>query len=291
MAGKLAPGSAYNGPMVAEGQFLRPFPQFANVTDLEHTVGTSSYNSMQVVYKKHFISAGTFLASYSWSKLMGTVDSTTSYLEGIAVGAIQDNSNLRAERSLVSFDVPHRVVLNYSLTLPTGKGRRWLSDLEPGADRLVSGWTLSGIAIFQSGFPLAFTAVSNDLSNFGAGTIRPDRVSGCDAQVGGGAVSKLNRWFNTACFSQPSTPFSFGNESRVDSALRSHGINNWDLSLDKDTQITERVHLTISAQFLNAFNRVQFGPPVTQVGGSLFGQVTSQANNPRQIQFASRVVF
>jgi hypothetical protein len=292
MAGKLSPASGYSGATISQGQLLRPLPQFANVTSFEAPMGSSSYNSMQIVYKKRFAAAGTFAASYSWAKLLGTVDSTTGYLEAFSVGAIQDNNNLRAERSLVTFDAAHRLVLNYSLTLPLGRGRWLLSNLGPSADRIVSGWTVSGITTFQTGFPLAFAGLANDLSNsFGAGTIRPDRIPGCNPKVSGSPISRLNQWFNIACFAQPSTPLSLGNEPRVDSALRSHGINNWDLSLEKDTQITERVHLTFSAQFLNAFNHVQFGPPVTQFGVPSFGHVTSQLNNPRQIQFASRVVF
>lgn len=293
MAGKLSTASAYNGQSIAEGQLLKPYPQFAtSVTTPNRGLGTSIYHALQATYQVHMHSAGEFFAAYTWSKLIGTVDSHTGFLEGNTVGGIQDNNNLKAERSLESFDVPQRLVLNYSIALPVGKGQRWVSSAGNGLDRVIGGWRLSSITSFQSGYPLALTAQANDLQNsYGAGTIRPNRVSGCKPQRGGSATSRLKEWFNTACFVQPPTPFSFGNEPRVDSQLRGQGIDDWALSLGKDTKFEGGITVHFEAEFLNAFNRVQFGPPDLKVGDTTFGQVSSTLNNPRQIQFAMRVNF
>ena len=54
------------------------------------------------------------------------------------------------------------------------------------------------------------------------------------------------------------------------------------------------VDLTLRAEAFNLFNRVQFGPPNTQVttaANSTFGQVTTQANQPRLMQLAFRLTF
>jgi hypothetical protein len=293
MAGKLSPASAYNGPTIAEGQLLKPYPQFAtSVTTPNRGLGTSIYHALQATYQLHMHGAGEFFAAYTWSKLIGTVDSHTGFLEGNTTGSVQDYNNLAAERSIESFDVPQRLVLNYSLALPIGKGQRWAANVGTGMDKVIGGWRLSSITTFQSGYPLALTAQANDLSNtFGAGTIRPNRVSGCDPAIGGPATSKLKKWFNTSCFVQPPTPFSFGNESRVDSHLRGQGVDDWALSLGKDTKIGDRLTFHFEAEFLNAFNRVQFGPPDLKVGDTTFGQVSSTLNSPRQIQFATRFDF
>jgi hypothetical protein len=293
LAGELASGSAYNGSTISEGQLLKPYPQFStSVTDLSTNVGSSIYHSMQATYQLRFHTAGTFFAAYTWSKLIGDVDSVTSFLEGNTVGSIQDYNNLKAERSVESFDVSQRLVLNYSLALPVGRGQHWLSNAGDGLNRVIGGWRASSITSFQSGYPLALTATSNDMENsFGSGSIRPDRVSGCNAKKSGSAKSRLDEWFNTACFAQPSTPFSFGDEGRTDSQLRGHGVNNWDLAFSKETSVTEHVRANFEAEFLNAFNRVQFGPPGLQLGGTNFGTVTSTLNNPREIQFSLRLLF
>ena len=292
LAGLLASGSAYNTATISQGQLLRPFPQFANVTNQAFNAATSNFNSLQASYRKRFHAAGTFMVTYAWSKLLGTADSTTGYLESSGVGGYQDPNNLSAQYALASFNVPQRVVLNYSLALPVGKGQRWLPNAGPAASRVISGWSLSSITTFQNGYPLVLTAQPNDLSNsFGFGAIRPNVVSGCSKSISGSAQSRLNEWFNTACFVQPPTPFSLGNESRTDPQLRTAGISNWDVGAVKDTSINERFHLLFTAQFLNLFNRVQFGQPGVQVGSAYFGQVTTQINNPRQIQFALRLSF
>ena len=293
LAGKLTATSAYNGPTISQGQLLMPYPQFStSVSDPSLNEGSSIYHSLQATYRVRFQNAGAFFAAYTWSKLIGTVDSTTGFLEGNTVGGGQDNYNLAANRSLESFDVPQRLVLNYSLALPFGKGQHWMSNDSDGLERVVGGWRVSSVTSFQVGYPLALTAQGNDLSNsFGAAGIRPNRVPGCKARKTGGAISRLNAWFNTACFVQPPTPFSFGDEGRVDSQLRGEGVDNWDLSISKDTHINERAQIHFEAEFLNAFNRVQFGPPGLQVGSSLFGVVSNTLNNPREVQFALRFIF
>ena len=54
----------------------------------------------------------------------------------------------------------------------------------------------------------------------------------------------------------------------------------------------ERFGLEFRAELFNAFNRVQFNPPNTSCcGGASFGQITSQYNLPRIIQFALRTTF
>ena len=38
-------------------------------------------------------------------------------------------------------------------------------------------------------------------------------------------------------------------------------------------------------------NRVQFGAPDTNVGDATFGQITSQANQPRQVQIGLKFYY
>jgi len=294
MVGNLSPVSPNNGPTISKGQLLKPYPQFFNsVSNVSKNDGVSTYHSLQASFQKRFRSAGSFFAAYTWSKLIGTVDSSTTFLEASGAGNAQDNNDyLRSARSLETFDVPQRLVFNYSVVLPFGKGRYWLSNAGGGLDRLVNGWRFSGITAFTHGYPLAVTAQPNDLSNkFGTGTIRPNRVAGCNPAIDGSAVSRLNKWFNTACFVQPPTPFSFGNEGRTDPRIYAQGVDNWDMSLTKETSITERVQMRFETEFINAFNRVQFAPPNAQVGNPNYGKVTATANQPRLIQFAARFSF
>jgi hypothetical protein len=113
--------------------------------------------------------------------------------------------------------------------------------------------------------------------------------------------SRLNEYFNTACFTQPPVVGfgnPFGNQPMTDPALRAQGVANFDFSLFKNIAFTERVGLEFRAEIFNLFNRVQFAPPggtfnpaTLGTPGDNFGKITSQANAPRQIQLAMRLKF
>jgi hypothetical protein len=235
---------------------------------------------------------GELLVSYTWAKILSNTDSIINFLDPAPTGAVQDFDNLSTEKSLSSYDVPQNLVLSYSTPLPFGNQEAYFSHARGFVGGVISGWRASGITTFQAGTPLAFNSIApNDLSQlFGAGTIRPNVVPGCQLSVSGSAVKRLNQWFNTSCFTSPGL-FAFGNEPRTDGRVRTQGIDNWDFSVDKTTSLTERLKLRFDAQAFNLFNRVQFGPPVTSVGSPLLGVVSSQVNQPRTLQFAGRLSF
>jgi hypothetical protein len=291
MAGKLNPTSAYNGATIRQGQLYRPYPQFGNFQDTAARVGNTTYHSMQVRLEKRFGAAGVINGNYTWAKFMGNVDSNMSYLEKSAQGTYQDFNNLSGEKSLTSFDLPHRAIINYVLELPIGKGKKLAAGASGVIGGLISGWSINGILNFQDGFPIALKAQNNILATtFGAGTIRPNRVDGCEPLKTGSAQSRIKQWFNTACFSQPGS-YSLGNVGRLDPVLRTHGVNNVDFTLSKMTTITEQVKLQFKVEFFNLFNRVQFRVNNTTLGVSNFGVVTEQQNLPRLVQFALKLVF
>jgi len=276
---------------VSAGQLLRPFPQYLGFTNSAPMVANSTYHSLQTKVERRFKSGGTILATYTWSKLLSNTDTLTSWLESSTAGAVQDWNNIAAEKSLASYDVPHRVVVSYVLDLPVGNGRRFLGGAHGFANKTVSGWGINGISTFQSGFPLVLTAQPTVLStSFGAGTPRPNVVAGCSKFVSSSPVNRLNNYFNTACFSQPGS-FAFGSESRTDPNMRSEGIDNFDFSVFKDTALTERFKLQFRTEFFNLFNRVQFNAPGGSLGTPQFGVVTATRNQPRLVQFALRLAF
>jgi hypothetical protein len=290
------------------GQLQRPYPQWgygaggqgnAGVSVNTPYMGSSSYNSMQLKLEKRFKSGGMIMGSYTWAKLISDTDTLSGFLEDNGgVGSIGQNAyNLKADRSLASFDVPHRFQVSYTYDLPIGHGHKLMAGAAGALDKLISGWGMNGQVTFQSGFPLIFNQSLSSVSDgayayyFGGGPKRPDVVPGCDAEISGSAQSRLNGWFKTACFAK-SGEWQFGNEARVDPNLRAAGINNFDLAIFKKTKITEAAGLEFRAEFFNLFNRVQFAAPSTDVASSFtFGVVTSQANRPRIVQFALRLTL
>ena len=288
-------GTAYalSGPTTTAGQLDRPYPQYTGLKLAGQGNYDSTYHSLQLTVERRFASAGSLLVAYTNAKLISNADTLTNWLEASS-GSIQDFNNLKGERSLSSQDVPQRLVISYVLDLPFGRGKKYLSGSTGVMDKLVGGWGIDGVTIFQSGFPLVFSnGAANYTTLFGAGS-RPNIVSGCNKSAPSGGSAKLNEWFNTACFTSPAD-FTFGNESRTDANLRASGVNNWDFSLFKRTRFgpDEKIGLEFRTEFFNLFNRTQFAPPNTSVGSSTFGVVSSTAagTNPRLVQFGLKLIF
>ena len=68
------------------------------------------------------------------------------------------------------------------------------------------------------------------------------------------------------------------------------GLNNFDLALLKNTNITESKVLQFRFEFFNAFNHAQFETPVGNINNGLFGYVNT-ARDPRIGQFALKFLF
>lgn len=296
-----------SGPTVATGQLLLPFPQYQRVLFLDPHRGTSNYRSLQTSFMKRFGGAGILSVAYTWSRLMSNTDSSSAFLdEGfIFGGSTQDNNHLDHEYSLSSYDVPHNLSVGYGVDLPFGRNKRFMSDAHGVLNAVVGGWRVNGITTIRNGVPISSYQFfpGSALSQFGGGQgyfgaqglwMRPDLVSGCDLKVSGSRQHRAaTGWFNTACF-QPvdtSSVVRFGNALRNIDTVRMDHMNNWDFSIGKRNDITERVYLQFTAEFFNLFNHVRFGTPNEQVGTPTFGLVTSQVNPPRAIQFGLRVGF
>jgi hypothetical protein len=275
-------------PTVSQGQLLVPYPQFTGVTVSADPKASSTYHSMQLKVEKRF-RGSELSAIYVISKALGDSEERAAWNDSGIYGYM-DNNNHQLDKSLDAYDTPQRLVVQYHLNVPFGHGQHYL-DNAGKADRLISGWEVTGIYTAQSGYPLAFSTATNNTYSYGGGS-RPNVVPGCNKSISGSPVSRLNEWFNTACFTQP-PPFTFGDESRVDATLRTQGVNNLDAGLFKNNYFgrDNRFDLQFRTEFFNLFNRVQFAAPGTISGTPQFGVVSGDQNNPRLIQFALKLLF
>ncbi len=298
-------GTITAGPLstqtIQRSRLLVAHPQY-NSASRSGYEGESRYHALQLRADKRFSAGASVSANYTFSKNMTNVESTTGWLEsgaGTPIAGYQTN-NLDNEMALSSFDVRHRFVLNYTVDLPFGAGRRFLGGASGLMEQLVGGWSVSGVVTLQSGFPLGFGATPN-LIGSGYG-LRPNVDASCNKTVSGSTLDRLDQWFNTSCFSVPNAGsagdprlrWQLGDAPRTDPDLRGHGVNNWNLAISKTTPLQGGVNLTLRAEAFNLFNRVQFGMPNTTVSTaatSTFGRVTSQRNQPRLIQLAARLTF
>ncbi|MBI4468268.1 MAG: TonB-dependent receptor [Acidobacteria bacterium] len=280
-------GQIAAGPLssqtVARAQLLRPYPQFDSITAVNSTWAASSYHALVVSADRRFSRGLAATISYTFSRLM---DQATGnfFGETLGGGAIQNYNNLRTERSISSLDATHRLVISGIYAVPFGTNNWWRRSGIPSL--ILNGWELSGIATFQSGSPLGITSVSNP--TFWRGVQRPN-LTGISPQPPDRERS-VTRWINPAAFAAP-PPFAFGNVPRTFGNLRSDGVANVDLAVIKNTRLAERATLQFRSEFFNLLNTPRFAPPNTSFGTSQFGTVGNQANQPRVIQFALKLIY
>jgi Carboxypeptidase regulatory-like domain/TonB dependent receptor-like, beta-barrel len=282
----LIPGTNFNGANIARSQLLRPFPQFGNIRTFDDD-GTSRYNSAQFKVEKRFTSGYTLLGAYTWSKFTERVFKLNP-------------TDTEYDERLSEFDVPHRFVVSGIWELPFGRERRWASGVNRLTDAFIGGWSVQAIGQLQSGRPISFhdrniyfngdlSALKTDYSGDSAQPVFD--TSGFyfhDAAVQTNGVDDPTKQLQDMRIRLVSNIRYF--PSRVP-GLRGQGLNLWDISLVKQVRLSGRIRAQFHVEFLNAFNHPIFNNPNTDPTGADFGKVPSQANLPRDIQLAAKIVF
>lgn len=268
---------------VRYGQLLRPYPHFNNLTIFNPTSSSSTYHGLTLRFERRFSKGVGLLASHTWSKNISD--------SGATVGPTATHQNAydrAADRAVIIEDATHRFILSASAELPFGRGKALGGDWSPAMNAILGGWQVNGIVSLQSGLPLALTTAPNNLNALG-GTQRPNS-SGFSGAKSGRIQDRLNEYLDPSAYSHPG-PFNFGDLARTLSDVRGPRYSNVDLSLFKTFFITEGVRLQARGELFNAFNSPMFGLPNTRFGNRNFGRITSQQNDPRQVQFALRLMF
>jgi hypothetical protein len=315
------PYATFSGPI---NQAIRPFPQFGDFNQEDNSftpdrTGNSTYHSMQAQVNKRFAAGLSFLVSYTVSKNISDADSQGPGVQGF-IGANawigQNSYDRRAEKAVSSLDTPQRLVSSFFYELPMGRGKRLLNS-GGWTDRVVSGWSMSGILTYQSGLPTEVyspcSGTAGDVLFAGChftGSARVNVIPGVKQSNGRDLNPFTTPFFNANAFAAPS-PFTFGNEPRTLASARTFGGRNEDITIGKKTRIGERAVIDFRAEFFDIFNRhilQQPGGPggfATQLGSPFvsadsagcqqafacgFGAITS-ASGPRTIQFGLKIEY
>ncbi len=252
---------------------------------LQVSGGDSIYHGLQLQAKRRFSAGLAFTAAYSFSKSIDDVGE--SYIEGRGLG-VQQPMNNKAERALSDFNVANALTFSYIYALPFGSGRRFASQARGATAKLIDGWQLDGVTSIFSGMPVGPIYNSFDNLNNGVSGGYPNEI--CDPNLGGGRGSgaEVAMFFKTSCFARPPL-YTYGNANR--GSVIGPGTQLWDIALQKNTSITERLTAEFRAEFFNAFNHPNFNFPNTSFGTPQFGQIFSTSQPPRQIQFGLKLIF
>lgn len=279
-----------------------------DIVQEQESIGSANYHSLQIKGTKRLSQGLSILSAYTYAKSIDNISDIFGF-KGSA-GIPQDSTNLKAERGLSPFDLRHRFTFSFTYDLPFGRGRALLNNLGPVADRLLSGWQVNGIATVQSGQPFSlFLGFDQAFTGNFFNEQRPNNVPGVFIQKDNGQVV-LAPQFLTAS-GAPNfdalvaagvipQPGQFGSLGR--NTFTGPNFRNFDLSLNKNTKLSERTTLEFRAEFFNLFNRPAFALPDNVLTSPTFGQFSRSpdvANGvprlnsgaPRVIQFGLKLIF
>jgi hypothetical protein len=287
------PSSSLSSKTVPAYQLLLPYPQFTGFSTQDPPWANSIYNALQLRVEKKFSNGLQLLTSYVWSKSIDDSSVTcgcTTWLGGST--SLQDPNKRFLERSVSQFDIPQVLQFSYTYAFPFGRGKRFGSNINRGVDLALGGWQTNGIWRFDDGMPLTLT-VSNSQPLPTYGAQRPN-LSGTLTKNAGSNL--LNQYFADPQVATTPAQYAIGNAPREISSVRAPGTATTALSLFKQFKLDfmrEGSLLEFRVEAFNALNHPQFGLTGASltVGASSFGQVTEQANSPRQVQLALKLYF
>ena len=270
--------------------------------------GSSNYNGLEVDLRRSFASGLQFRANYTFSKNLDNGSAWNTSVSANTPAFVSYPDNLALDYGPAATDVRHLAAINGSYDLPFGQYGRFFSNSRPLINRTISGWTLSTIANFQTGFPfspqLGYNPTgSGDTRNPVRPNVNPNFRG--SRYTSGTTAARVAQFFNSAAFSAPAYG-TVGNLGR--DTLTGPGYEDWDLSLLKSTHFTERLRLQFRAEFFNILNHTNLQTPnpvvyssgptqgtvanqtATVVSSPTAGVITSAATS-RQIQLGLKLLF
>ena len=272
------------------------------VTNISGTDSSSNmdYHSGQFSGRKRFSNGLEFLTNYTWSKNL--TDNRGFFGSGAGAQVAQEGAywqngyDRRNERGQAFFDIRHNFTLGGLYELPFGKERTFAKNMNKVADGILGGWSLNYFLNVRSGLPITMLTLDRTFQAV-RGNTRPDRY-----REAADSNRTIDRWFGDTTFcttagvddgrcayGQPRDGF-FGNSSI--GTERAPNFRNFDLTVSKRFRFTERQALDFRAEFFNLFNNVAFGAPTGRtITAANIGQITTQANSPRNIQFGLKYSF
>jgi hypothetical protein len=296
-ASEVAPGTPTCGPFKEGGIFTRPNGSTLQVREpfntllngnvafdgitYQKTIASSNYNSFEASVR-HTTKSLELMAAYTYGK---SLDDSSSLSEPVY------SAGASLSKAISAFDLRHNFVVSYRYALP-------FEQLMRAQNRWTSGWSLSGITRFSTGLPVTLYnntdssllgSMPNGINNSGVDT--PYFTPG-NLQINTNPRNGQSA-FNTSLFATDVSRYlgQLGNARRR--FFYGPGLDNYDMSLQKEIALPEAKLLQFRIEAFNVFNHAQFFGAAA-VNGNIssagFGQ-TINALPPRQVQLAAKFIF
>ena len=286
---------------------IKANPAVANTTSW-WAGGSGNYNALVVDLRHNFDHGLQLRGNYTWSKNLDDGSAWNTSVSSNTPAFVEVPSLPHLDYGPAATDIRNIASINATYELPLGKNKAVFGNAGEVADRFVSGWSVASITTLLSGFPFSPQLGYNPTgSGDSRNPIRPNVNPGFTGPLypGGSTAQRVAQYFNPAAFSAPAAGY-VGNAGR--DSLVGPGFADWDFSLLKSTQITERTRLQFRAEFFNILNHTNLQLPneVVYSAGPTQGTTANQntvaalgspgvisatANTSRQIQLGLKLLF
>jgi hypothetical protein len=244
---------------------------FTNGSFVENSpIGNSTYHGLALELTRRFSSNLQFHAAYTWSHLID--DSTADFnTTALTPRRPQDFQNMSVERSASALDRRQRLTIAAVFDTPWFKRDRWY------LKNTLGNWSIAPIYTYETPEYVTVQSATDSNLNGDSATdrsiINPAGQSGVGSDVvplckGSGACTLGTPGVDSRIVGylavNPDARYIRAQRGTLPNGgrntLAGRPINNIDLNLLKNMNITERWKVQFSAQFYNFFNHPQFVP-------------------------------
>jgi len=279
-------------------------PQFTSL-DAWSSIGTSSYNAMQLTLRHPMRRGLTVDFSYTLSKSLDIGSATESHSRESADTAfggvvIQNSWNPKLNKAVSDFDTKHLVSFDWVYQLPVGKGKSVLGNANRAVDAVLGQWQFSGLSRWSSGLPWSIWAIgyTTDFENPGWGvqtgtvSLQKHLVNGLPQIFAGSTATTVNSGFPSGSPVRLPYPGEAGQRNKY----RGDGYFDIDSALAKSWNLPDRMKLKFVAEAFNVGNDVRFDVTPfaslqARLGSGSLGYYERTMSTYRRMQFSLRLDF
>ena len=261
-----------------------------------------NYQALQAVLRQRLNHGLEYTVNYTYGRaLTNSLGNYALNVNGFS-GAFQNYYDSAADWGPAGYDVRNNLSIIGNYDLPIGRGRQFLSGINPWLDGAIGGWKVSTALVAYSGFPQTTTGPGNNSNSYG--NSRPNQYRSLKI-----VHRTIDNWFGTDPSATPCTtpgvdngvcafgvpaPNTFGTARNGN--LYGPGFLNVDMSIFKDFHVWRENTVGFRFDAFNAFNIASYGNPDTGITDSNFGNISNQGggatrSTERHLQFSANYRF
>lgn len=228
----------------ANGYFSNKFSKIIYIDNAY----SSDYHAFQFQYSRSLSQGLNAFANYGWAHSIDNNSSDSNI-------SVPFNYQVSNDRGNSDFDVRHSVNVGFSYDIPRVKTNNFVG-------KLMNDWTFGGMFFARTGLPFDVKIVEFDSFTNSYNIRRANIKSGLPLTVKT-TESPTGIKLNADAFSKPLNQFSQGNLGR--NVFTGSAVWQFDSSLGKKFNLTEKLKLNLRVEVYNVFNRPNFSNPNAQI--------------------------